>query len=61
MKKNLNEDSTPDLAVISAALKAAGEHGLEVELVWSALRFSAAHKDWGMEDVMSAALDDWDI
>ena len=61
MKKKLNEDSALELGVISNALKAAGEYGLEAEVIWSALRFSGENKDWDMEDVMGAALDDWDI
>ena len=61
MREKLNEDSALDLGVISNALKAAGEHSLEAEVVWSALRFSSENKDWGTEDVMGAALDDWDI
>jgi|TARA_R110000751_G_scaffold16321_1_gene51732 hypothetical protein len=61
MREKLNEDNSIDLRVISTALKMANKSGLEAEVVWSALRFSSGNKDWPMEDVMSAALEDWDI
>ena len=61
MREKLNEDNSVDLRVILNALESARKHGLETEVVWSALRFSSGNKDWPMEDVMSAALEDWDI
>jgi hypothetical protein len=61
MREKLNEDNSVDLRVISTALKAANKNGLDAEVVWSALRFSSENKDWPMEDVMNAALEDWDI
>mgnify|MGYP003388949446 CR=1 FL=1 len=61
MREKLNEDNSVDLRVILTALESAGKYGLDAEVVWSALRFSSENKDWPMEDVMNAALEDWDI
>ena len=48
---------------ISYALKKAAQHGLEAEVMWSALTMAAEANEHGltMEQVLEAALGEWDI
>ena len=53
----------PDVNKIEATLKKAREYGLEAEVMWSALIFAAEANEHGktMEQVLEAALQEWDI
>ena len=48
---------------INYALKKAAQHGLEAEVMWSALTMAAEANEHGltMEQVLEAALGEWDI
>ncbi|MBC8395318.1 MAG: hypothetical protein H8E05_01355 [Bacteroidetes bacterium] len=61
MSEELNEDSSGDLQEICFSLNIAKKGKLETEVVWSAIRFAGENPDWPIEDVMRAALDDWDL
>ena len=52
-----------NLYLIDKALKKAGEYGLEAEVMWSALIAAAEANEHGltMEQVLEAALGEWDI
>ena len=52
---------TGDLQEICFSLNVAKENKLEPEMVWSAIRFARQNPDWPVEDIMRAAMDDWDI
>ena len=66
MTNNLNKGRvsgkmTGDLQEICFSLNVAKENKLEPEMVWSAIRFARQNPDWPVEDIMRAAMDDWDI
>jgi hypothetical protein len=52
-----------DVNKVLDTLKQARVHGLEAEVVWSALTIAAEANEHGytMEDVLDAALEEWDI
>ena len=52
-----------DVEMVADTLTAASEHGLEAEVMWSALVMAAAANEHGltMEQVLEAALGEWDI
>ena len=56
-------DQSRDVSKGEATLKKAREHGLEAEVVWSALIFAAEanEHDKTMEQVLQEALGEWDI
>ena len=61
----MSSDTHKELSAISNMLKASGEHGLQVECVWSALQSIAsmartASKE-DIEQVCAEALCEWDI
>tara|TARA_Y100000310_G_scaffold239402_1_gene242986 strand:+ start:63 stop:248 length:186 start_codon:yes stop_codon:yes gene_type:complete len=51
------------LGAVAQTLKAAYEHGLEAEVMYSALTMAAEANEHGltMEQVLDAALGEWDI
>lgn len=52
-----------DLTLVADALEIAGEHGLEAEVMYSALIMAAEANAHGqtMKQVLEAALGEWDI
>ena len=52
-----------DIDLVKETLDIAREHGLEVEVVWSALVMAAEANEHGqtMEEVLQAALGEWDL
>jgi predicted transcriptional regulator len=52
-----------DVEMVADTLIAAREHGLEAEVMWSALTMAAEANEHGltMEQVLEAALGEWDI
>ena len=57
------EEHNRDIRLVDATLKRARKHHLEVEVVWSALTMAAEANEHGqtMEQVLEAALGEWDI
>ena len=51
------------LQLVAETLDIADSHGLQVEVVWSALTIAAEANEHGqsMEQVLEAALGEWDI
>ena len=54
---------TPEVQLIADTLDIANEHGLAAEVMWSALTMAAEANEHGrtMEQVLDAALGEWDI
>jgi len=52
-----------NLEMVHNALEAARPHGLEAEVMWSALTMAAEANEHGqtMEEVLEAALGEWDV
>ena len=52
-----------ELQRVDATLKAARKYGLETEVVWSALVMAAEANEHGqtMQEVLDAALGEWDV
>jgi len=52
-----------NLEMVQNALEAARPHGLEAEVMWSALTFAAEANEHNesLADVLEAALGEWDI
>ena len=55
-----------DLSAVAEALAAANQHGLEAEVVWSAMReYEKFHRHapetYNMKWALDCALNDWDI
>ena len=55
-----------DIQAVLRALNAAAEHGLEAEVVWSAMRIYAkfhnsAPETYNMEWALECSLNEWDI
>ena len=52
-----------DLTLVAETLDIADAHGLSAEVVWSALTIAAEANEHGqsMEQVLEAALGEWDI
>ena len=57
------EEHNKDIRLVDAALKRARKYHLETEVVWSALTIAAEANEHGqtMEQVLEAALGEWDI
>ena len=62
MKANMDEHGRR-LQLIAETLDRANAHGLEAEVMWSALTIAAEANEHGqtMEQVLEAALGEWDI
>ena len=55
-------DAVAELFVVNETLKAAREHGLEAEVVWSAMKiYGDRFKTLPLDVCLQAALDEWDI
>ena len=56
-------EANEQLTLVADTLKIAGEHGLEAEVMYSALTMAAEANAHGqtMEQVLEAALGEWDI
>ena len=52
-----------DLTLVAETLDIANEHGMAAEVMWSALVMAAEANEHGqnMEQVLDAALGEWDI
>ena len=57
------EQHNRDIRLVDATLKRARKYHLEVEVVWSALTMAVEANEHGqtMEQVLKAALAEWDI
>ena len=49
------------IGFVHSALKTAGEHGLEPEVVLAALQFAQANPELSIEECMEAGLEEWDL
>ena len=60
--RKANEEST-DLTLVAETLDIANEYGMAAEVMWSALTMAAEANEHGqtMEQVLEAALGEWDI
>ena len=63
MEKNKTLKPDEDLKAIALALGHANEHGMAAEVMWSALTMAAEANEHGqtMEQVLEAALGEWDL
>ena len=63
LEVNKNSPRPSDIQLVEQALKMARPWGLEAEVVWSALVMAAEANEHGqsMEQVLEAALGEWDI
>ena len=65
MKLEVDKDSKrpTNIQLVEQTLKVARPWGLEAEVMWSALTMAAEANEHGqtMEQVLEAALDEWDI
>ena len=57
------DEHNRNLRLVDATLKRARKHHLEIEVVWSALTIAAEANEHGltMEQVLDAALGEWDV
>ena len=57
------EEQPTDLTLVAKTLDIANEHGMAAEVMWSALTMAAEANEHGrtMEQVLDAALGEWDI
>ena len=60
---NPNEPRPTEAQLCHQALEKARPWGLEAEVMWSAMRFAAEANEHGktMEEVLTEALDEWDV
>ena len=64
MMKNDNDDKeATNIELVALTLDKANEHGMAAEVMWSALTMAAEANAHGhtMEQVLEAALGEWDI
>ena len=63
LKYDKKMKASENLKLVEATLKLARKHGLEAEVVWSALVMAAEANEHGqtMDEVLAAALGEWDI
>lgn len=63
MEVNLNNPRPANIQLIEQTLAAARPWGLEAEVMWSALTMAAEANEHGqtMEEVLEAALGEWDV
>ena len=63
MTPNNYENSESNLTLVNKALEAAREHGLEAEVMWSALMIASESNRLGksLEVVLDEALSEWDV
>ena len=56
-------EANEQLTLVAETLNTANEHGMAAEVMWSALTMSAEANEHGqtMEQVLEAALGEWDI
>ena len=62
--KNDNDDKEgTNIELVALTLDKANEHGMAAEVMWSALTMAAEANEHGqtMEQVLEAALGEWDI
>ena len=57
------EEQPTDLTLVAETLDIANEHGMAAEVMWSALTMAAEANEHGqtMDQVLEAALGEWDI
>ena len=57
------EEQPTDLTLVAETLNIANEHGMAAEVMWSALIMAAEANEHGltMDQVLEAALGEWDI
>lgn len=57
------EEQPTDLTLVAETLDIANEHGMAAEVMWSALIMAAEANEHGktMDEVLEAALGEWDI
>ena len=63
LRRSKKMEASRELKLVEATLKLARKHGLEAEVMWSALVMAAEANEHGktMDEVLSAALGEWDI
>jgi len=63
LKHSKKMKANENLKLVEATLKLARKHGLEAEVMWSALNMAAEANEHGetMDEVLGAALGEWDI
>ena len=63
MKVNNKSPRPPDCQLIEQALERARPWGIEAEVMWSAFVAAAEANEHGktMEEVLTEALDEWDV
>ena len=56
-------EANEQLTLVAETLNTANEHGMAAEVMWSALTMAAEANEHGqtMEQVLEAALGEWDI
>jgi hypothetical protein len=61
--EDLMSEQSTDLTLVAETLDIANEHGMAAEVMWSALVMAAEANEHGqtMEQVLEAALGEWDI
>ena len=50
-----------DLKIIAKHLEYAREHGLEAEVIWSAVKHAKANPKAGMLEIMHVGCEEWDV
>ena len=63
LKHGRKMEANENLKLVEATLNLARKHGLEAEVMWSALIMAAEANEHGqtMDEVLGAALSEWDI
>ena len=63
MYMNVKEvtDASKEIEIIRERIEVAEQYGLQLEIVWSAIRHTKDNPDASIDEIMEAACGEWDV
>ena len=53
-------DASNEIEIIRERIEVAEQYGLQLEIVWSAIRYTKDNPDASVNEIMEAACEEWD-
>ena len=54
-------NASNEIEIIRDRIEVAGQYGLQLEIVWSAIRHTKDNPDASIDEIMEAACGEWDV
>ena len=54
-------DASKEIEIIRERIEVAEQYGLQLEIVWSAIRHTKDNPDASIDEIMEAACGEWDV